>query len=303
MPLVPLAPLDAENMPAPPALPGGLRAAVLTADESDSRWEGGFGYLTQQVDGGIRDTRLDDATHQAAEQFTDDGEAGGAGVTDSYAPWDIYAPLHTRRLNMDQDEYVTLSRWAYSVVEGHQLELGLAMGSGADQNYRLEDAAAGLAPVANPGGMVKGTVLSTASTAARVIGALDAALGEFAGSAGLIHVPATAGPAFTAYCTREGSGENQRWVTPAGHRLVVGSGYRGFSVNGATPAANTTWVYATPQLAYRSTEIQTDPATVDEARRYASRKNWMEWRAFRTVALTPVVAAGPFAALYDLTTG
>jgi hypothetical protein len=74
-------------------------------------------------------------------------------------------------------------------------------------------------------------------------GQLESALATCYHGLGVIHIPATALPTLEAWDLVED--RDGGLYSPAGHRVVVGSGYPGTSPAGAAPALGSTWVYGT----------------------------------------------------------
>ncbi len=126
--------------------------------------------------------------------------------------------------------------------------------------------------------------------AAVVLGALEAGLASCYGGEGVIHIPYTALPTFAARSLVL-PGEDGQLRTVAGNRVVAGQGYTGSGPDGATPAAGTTWVYATGSLfGYRSDVFVRDfPGTFDRAentvRKMASRTYLLGWGCCHLAAL------------------
>lgn len=78
------------------------------------------------------------------------------------------------------------------------------------------------------------------------LGQLQNALASCYHGVGVIHIPTTALPTFVAWDLVED--RDGGLYTHTGNRVVVGQGYPGTSPWGATPAAGSTWIYATGQV-------------------------------------------------------
>lgn len=102
------------------------------------------------------------------------------------------------------------------------------------------------------------------------LGRLEQALGNCSNGGGIIHVPASLGPALAA--AQQLRIDGSRLVTVNGNTVVLGDGYPGTGPDGSTPAAGTAWIYATgPVMAYRSDVwIPEHPSTIDRANNTAS---------------------------------
>ncbi|SRR6266540_607879 len=86
----------------------------------------------------------------------------------------------------------------------------------------------------------------------RALGAVEAILADCYHGQGVIHIPLDILNTFiqNGMMFRQSDGS---YLTPSGNLVVAGSGYPGTSPQGAAPAANTMWIYATGAIfAYRS---------------------------------------------------
>lgn len=86
--------------------------------------------------------------------------------------------------------------------------------------------------------------LASSQDPAAVMGLLESSLASCYGGQGVIHIAPTALPSFVAWDLVGGeNGEPLR--SPAGHLVISSPGYTGTGPDGTTPAAPTSWVYAT----------------------------------------------------------
>jgi hypothetical protein len=121
-----------------------------------------------------------------------------------------------------------------------------------------------------------GPMITGGDDVAIVLGALEAQLAACYGGLGVIHVPYTALPTLASRMLVKADDSGQL-RTLAGNAVISGQGYIGSGPDGSTPAAGTTWIYATGALfAYRSDVFVRDfPGTLDRAkntiRKIASR--------------------------------
>lgn len=144
-----------------------------------------------------------------------------------------------------------------------------------------------------------GYVLQTAATVvtggsspldvAEGLGALETALGNCIGGAGIIHVPSVALPTLIAWKLVEAA-DGGLW-TQRGNRVAVGAGYTGTSPSGATPALGSTWMYATGNIiGYRGeVSILTADEAIDRSRNtikmIARRTYVLGWNCCHAAAL------------------
>lgn len=114
-------------------------------------------------------------------------------------------------------------------------------------------------------------VTGTSLSLVEGLGLLEQALADCYGSAGVIHVPASLGPALAAERLIERDGA-RRLRTLNGNLVALGGGYPGTGPDGSTPAQGHAWIYATGNVfAYRSrVEVPPLPSIVDRANNTAS---------------------------------
>jgi len=122
------------------------------------------------------------------------------------------------------------------------------------------------------------------------LGALESALGNCYGGAGVVHVPSVALPTLVAWnLVRDGGDSVLR--TARGNRVAIGAGYPGTSPAGATPSLGTTWIYATGNLVgYRSDVTTLRPSeAIDRSRNtikmIARRTYVLDWDCCHVAAL------------------
>lgn len=133
------------------------------------------------------------------------------------------------------------------------------------------------------------SVCITGVDVAHALGALENCLADCHSGQGLVHVPPEALPTLYAWnlvLERDGA-----LFTPAGHRLVVGTGYTGSGPDGAAPPDGSTWIYATgPMFGYRGEVFFTrDRDSFDRAentmRMIAERTYVLGWECCHFAAL------------------
>lgn len=113
---------------------------------------------------------------------------------------------------------------------------------------------------------------------AAALGQVESALAQCYGGQGVIHIPYLALPTFTARGLVIADSPSGPLRTMAGNLVVPGVGYTGSSPAGVTPAAGTSWIYATGAMfGFRSDVYAREfPGTFDRA------KNTVKMLASRT---------------------
>lgn len=165
-------------------------------------------------------------------------------------PLTIYADFTCSPVGIGEAEEAGTD--ALARVENTRLEAAFWTGLSGAQEVVFPHLAAD-AEVLDADSIMLQTAASVCVTGADVVhalGELEDCLADCHSGQGLIHIPPEALPTFYAWnlaIERDGS-----LFTPAGHRIVVGTGYTGSGPDGAAPADGTTWIYGTgPMFGYR----------------------------------------------------
>lgn len=131
--------------------------------------------------------------------------------------------------------------------------------------------AANTAIVTGADGCIEQTAATVPFTGApsvdHAIAHLESALAECYGNEGVIHVPPVVAARAARYFLFTKDGPRLR--SPAGHLVVIGSGYRGLSPAGAVPPHDSPWLYATGAVFVYRSEINVTSgreAAVDKAK-------------------------------------
>ena len=90
------------------------------------------------------------------------------------------------------------------------------------------------------------TTCVTGVDAAHALGALEDCLADCYAGQGVIHIPRIALPTLAAWGLVQA--RDNGLFTTAGNRVVVGGGYTGSGPDGTSPAAGSTWMFATGAL-------------------------------------------------------
>jgi hypothetical protein len=237
-------------------LPYGLWDAVQKPAADTNHWQNGITWIDRCGNG---DTLYEECiavtgtggspTGQAALSQNITQQNRGATSFACYAEFDC-SPVGL-------NDAATIAETSLDKVAGYQLErafwtgtAGKTSSGGVSQTTVFPHLAANTA-FTDPG---NSTILlqpaaSTAATggssvdAADGLGQMEAALAACYHGLGVIHIPSCALPTLEAWDLVEE--RDGGLYSPAGHRVVVGHGYPGTSPAGATPAAGSTWIYAT----------------------------------------------------------
>jgi hypothetical protein len=137
---------------------------------------------------------------------------------------------------------------ALARVEQYQVEAAFWTGAAGGQTVAFPHLAAN-AEVLDSQQIVLQPVATTCVTgvdAAHALGALEDCLADCYAGQGVIHIPRIALPTFAAWNLVEA--RDGALFTTAGNRVVVGGGYAGTGPDGTSPAAGSTWMYATGAL-------------------------------------------------------
>ena len=148
----------------------------------------------------------------------------------------------------------TIAEESLSRIEHAQVEAAFWTGAAGGQPGIVLPHLASDAEVLDSNGIVLQTVATVAVTGgdvATVLGLLEDALDDCYGGEGVVYIPRFALPTFVASLLVQVVDGVLR--TMSGNRVVVSGDFPGTSPAGASPAAGTSWIYATgPLFAYRS---------------------------------------------------
>ena len=232
-------------------LPHGLWDTVQTPSPDSVHWQNGVTWIERCPTG---DTTYDEClsvtgtgSAPAPPAKTPNVEQELRGAT----PVTVIAEFQCGPVGLGEAQ--TVAQDALARVEQHQLETAFWTGLAADRAVVFPHLAAD-AEVTD-GDVVLQTTASPVVTGADVataLGALEQELADCYKGQGLIHVPRSALPTLAAWKLARVD-DDGRLVTPGGNLIVAGGGYPGTGPDGATPAAGTTWMYATgAAFGYRS---------------------------------------------------
>lgn len=239
----------------PPAftlLPYGLWDAVEQRSPDNPHWQQGVTWIERCPDGGTTYDECLSVTGTGAPPEPG-AKADNVDQTDRGAtPFTIFTEFDCSPVGLRDAE--TVASDALARVEQYQVEAAFWTGTAGGQTVAFPHLAANaevldsqqivLQPAATP--------CVTGVDAAHALGALEDCLADCYAGQGVIHVPRLALPTLAAWNLIEA--RNGALFTTAGNRLVVGGGYTGTGPDGSTPAAGSTWMFATGALfGYRGT--------------------------------------------------
>lgn len=237
--------------------------AVADIRQDDSHWQMGVSW--EDICGGTGTTVADCDT--SAPVVTGSGMIPVKAPTTQRTlygatPFTVYTEIDCSPPDF-YDNAESLTQQALNRFESFQVErtfwTGIAMDrnqTGGFQNAVLPHLAANAAITETYQGRT--TTLQMASTVVTgvplnvvdALGALEGALAGCLNGTGVIHVPQSLAPTLALILTRQGN----KFLTPNGNVVAIGSGYPGTSPTGTAPALGTAWMYATgPVFGYRST--------------------------------------------------
>lgn len=137
-------------------------------------------------------------------------------------------------------------------VEANRLEESFWTGSVGGQSVAFPHLAANM-EVGDTEGIVLQTVAAVCVTGvdiAHALGEIENCLADCQSGQGVIHIPPEALPTFLAW--NLAIRQDDALFSPAGHQIVVGTGYPGTGPDGSDPPEGSTWIYATgPMFGYR----------------------------------------------------
>lgn len=233
--------------------PYGLASAVDWQTPADDHWMGGITYT------GKCQSTLGTTTFDASGCFA----ITGTGSAPSPAPvtgtvsvanraatsFAIVAEFDCSAVGNAQAEQT--ARDALGAAEPWQMERAFWTGQAGGQTVVFPHLAANQNIIdPNQGNVVIQTAATTVTgvsgdllNPALALGLLEQGLADCYGGVGVIHMPEMALPTFDAWGLVKQQGAVLR--TANGNKVAVGGGYRGTGPDGASRAANSSWIYIT----------------------------------------------------------
>lgn len=223
-------------------LPYGLWDTIQHPAPGSAHWQQGITWIERCPTG---DTTYDECLAVTGTGAPPEPPAKTANVDQAFrgaTPFTVYAEFECSPVGIPEAESIASD--ALDRVEQQRVEAAFWTGAAGGQQVVFPHLAANTEVV--DGDIVLQPVATTAVTGtdvAHTLGVLEQELTDCYAGQGLIHVPRTALPTLVAWnLIREVDG---LLYTPGGNLVVVGGGYTGTGPDGTTPAAGTTWIYAT----------------------------------------------------------
>jgi hypothetical protein len=233
----------------PPAftlLPYGLWDAVEQRTPGNPHWQQGVTWIERCPDGGTTYDECLTVTGTGAPPEpgakADNVDQADRGAT----PFTIFTEFDCAPVGLRDAE--TVASDALARIEQYQVEAAFWTGTVGGQTVAFPHLAAN-AEVLDSQQIVlqpAATVCVTGVDAAHALGALEDCLADCYAGQGVIHIPRIALPTLASFSLIEAR-DGALWTT-AGNRVVVGGGYTGTGPDGTSPAAGSTWMYATGAL-------------------------------------------------------
>lgn len=233
------------------SLPHGLWDTIQQATSDGPHWQGGVTWTDRCPTGA---TTYDECLSVTGTGAPPAPPAKTANVEQEHrgaSPFTVVAEFQCTPVGLADAQ--TVARDALIRIEQHQVETAFWTGAAAEQQVVFPHLAADgevtdgdvvLQPVASP--------VVTGADVAQALGALEQELADCYKGQGLIHVPRSVLPTLAAWKLARVD-DDGRLVTPSGNLIVAGGGYTGSGPDGSTPAAGTSWIYATgAAFGYRS---------------------------------------------------
>ena len=224
------------------ALPYGLWDSIQHPAAGGVHWQQGITWIERCPTG---DSTYDECLAVTGTGAPPEPPVKTANIDQAFrgaTPFTVYAEFECSPVGIPEAERIASD--ALDRVEQQQVEAAFWTGIAGGQPVVFPHLAADTEVV--DGDIVLQPVASTVVTGADVVyalGELEQDLADCYAGQGLIHVPHAALPTLAAAgLIREVDG---RLLTTAGNVVVVGDGYTGTGPDGTTPAAGTTWIYAT----------------------------------------------------------
>jgi len=233
----------------PPAftlLPYGLWDAVEQRTPGNPHWQQGVTWIERCPDGGTTYDECLSVTGTGAPPEPG-AKADNVDQTDRGAtPFTIFTEFDCAPVGLRDAE--TVASDALARIEQQQVEAAFWTGTVGGQTVAFPHLAADTEVLDSQQIVLQPTATTcvTGVDAAHALGALEDCLADCYAGQGVIHIPRIALPTFAAWGlvqARDGG-----LFTTAGNRVVVGGGYTGSGPDGTTPAAGSTWMFATGAL-------------------------------------------------------
>lgn len=233
----------------PPAftlLPYGLWDAVEQRTPGNPHWQQGVTWIERCPDGGTTYDECLTVTGTGAPPEPA-AKADNVDQTDRGAtPFTIFTEFDCAPVGLRDAE--TVASDALARIEQQQVEAAFWTGTVGGQTVAFPHLAAD-AEVLDSQQIVLQPAATTCVTgvdAAHALGALEDCLADCYAGQGVIHIPRIALPTLAAWGLVQA--RDNGLFTTAGNRVVVGGGYTGSGPDGTSPAAGSTWMFATGAL-------------------------------------------------------
>lgn len=240
----------------PPAftpLPYGLWDSIQHPTIDNPHWQQGITWIERCPDGATTYDECLTVTGTGAPPAPPAKTSNVDQTLRGATPFTVYAEFDCSPVGLL--DAATVARDALARIEQVQVERAFFHGTAGGQTTVFPHLAADtevvdaqgivLQPVASP--IVTGTDVDITDG----LGRLESALSDCYGGQGFIHVPHRVFPMLAAWnlaIERDGG-----LYTPAGNRIVVGSGFDNTAPDGTPAEPRTAWIYATGQVfGYRS---------------------------------------------------
>jgi hypothetical protein len=260
-------------------LPYGLWDAAQKPATDNPHWQQGVTWIERCPDGG---TTYDECLSVTGTGAPPEPAAKADNVDQVFrgaTPFTIFTEFDCSPVGLRDAE--TVASDALARIEQYQVEAAFWTGTAGGQTVAFPHLAANAEVLDTQGIILQPTATTcvTGADVAHALGELEDCLADCYAGQGIIHIPRIALPTFAASnlaVERDGA-----LYTPGGNRIVVGGGYTGTAPDGSTPAAGTSWIYATGAVfGYRSeVQVSSPRDSIDRA------ANTMRMIAERTYVL------------------
>lgn len=233
----------------PPAftlLPYGLWDAVEQRTPGSPHWQQGVTWIERCPDGGTTYDECLSVTGTGAPPEPGAKADNVDQVDRGATPFTIFTEFDCAPVGLRDAE--TVASDALARIEQQQVEAAFWTGTVGGQTVAFPHLAADVEVLDSQQIVLQptATVCVTGVDAAYALGALEDCLADCYAGQGVIHIPRIALPTLASLSLVEARG-GALWTT-AGNRIVVGGGYTGSGPDGTSPAAGSTWMYATGAL-------------------------------------------------------
>lgn len=226
----------------------GLWDSIQHPAIDNPHWQQGITWIERCPDGG---TTYDECLAVTGTGAPPEPPAKADNVDQTFrgaTPFTVYAEFDCSTVGVG--DAATAARDALARIEQTQVERAFFHGTAGGQPTVFPHLAADT-EVVDSQGIVLQPVASPTVTGSDVditdgLGRLEAELSGCYGGQGFIHIPHRVFPMLAAWnlaIERDGG-----LYTPAGNRIVVGSGFENHAPDGTPAEARTAWIYATGQV-------------------------------------------------------